>query len=703
MSGLSALFALFLLCCCLGGAYLLALELGIRRGGWARACATLALAYGLLIAAFELLLGLGVFTLGAALLLWGLFTGLLLARGWARARVALRWDVRRLQAMGRAMRREQMLGPLALGALLVGARLLRGLAAPPLAWDSLTYHLVKAGRWVQSGRDEILLAPDAWSYYQYFLPYGDALSAWAMLPAHGDGFLAPAGGLIWLSALVGAYGMARGLGARWRMAVPAALAAVFVPIVMAALTASYVDNTILALFLLAMALLLASLRPGRQGERVAAMAALGVLAGIKPGGLPVFCLGGALVCWGTFQAWRSRQAPRFHAGLVVLALLLGVLPYLRAWVLHGSPFFPWPLTLAGIRISEGSPALAGLESGELLNVTPLDVPELAMALLFSRFLAGTDHLGLGHALLLAPVGLLAAVRTRRRWGARSCLVLACGASTLLGSMSRQLWTAWASTSSRFVLCMLATCLLLAALLEEEWVRLLLWGCFLLELLLGLPCGWAWVDARGVLLVLPAVLVTLGGAAALVAWGLRRHRLLPGLLAAVMLLGGGWEAIAAVRAALRYEIYASAVKGQSYELHALVTPESRGLPEWKALDGEAPLRLAVTAGWDISGHNWYWYPLMGSRLQNTLTYVPISADGSVRDYALKDTFAQADFPAWLRRVREARVDYVVTLAPAPIEARWMAEHPELFQPAFGDAKRDNVAWRVLPAADGRDAR
>ena len=41
--------------------------------------------------------------------------------------------------------------------------------------------------------------------------------------------------------------------------------------------------------------------------------------------------------------------------------------------------------------------------------------------------------------------------------------------------------------------------------------------------------------------------------------------------------------------------------------------------------------------------------------------------------------------------------VVTLAPAPIEARWMAGHPELFQPAFGDAKRENVAWRVLPAA------
>ncbi|MFY0581767.1 hypothetical protein ACN28S_52580 [Cystobacter fuscus] len=85
MPGLSALFALLLLCCCLGGAYLLALELGIRHGGWARACATLALAYGLLIAAFELLLGLGVFTLGAALLLWVPFTGLLLVRGWARA------------------------------------------------------------------------------------------------------------------------------------------------------------------------------------------------------------------------------------------------------------------------------------------------------------------------------------------------------------------------------------------------------------------------------------------------------------------------------------------------------------------------------------------------------------------------------------------------------------------------------------------
>ena len=126
------------------------------------------------------------------------------------------------------------------------------------------------------------------------------------------------------------------------------------------------DTLVLALFLLGMAPLLVTLRSGLGAEAVAAAAALAVLAGVKPGGLPVFCLGMAVLGVVLVRARRSGRATRLHVGLVGLALLLGALPYLRTWAVTGSPFYPWPLSVAGVQLSEGNPQLAAIHAGDWL-------------------------------------------------------------------------------------------------------------------------------------------------------------------------------------------------------------------------------------------------------------------------------------------------------------------------------------------------
>jgi hypothetical protein len=700
MSLLSALSALLLLLCCLSSSYLLALGLGVRRSGSLRACVTLALAYALLMALFELLAALEAFTPWAAVPLWFLFTALLVSRFRTRAVLAWRWDLGRARVLGRSVLTGWPRWLLLAALLPLGARLLRGLAAPPLAWDALTYHLVKAGRWVQNGGHAPLLAPDAWGYYEFFLPYGDVLWAWAMLPVRGDGFLAPAGLLVWVSALVGAYGTARVLGVRRSMAVPAALVPVFLPTVVNGLTSAYVDIFVLALFLLSMAPLLATLRSGLGGEGVASAAALGVLAGVKPGGLPVFCLGMAVLGVGLVRARRSGRNVRLHGWLVGLALLLGALPYLRTWAVTGSPLYPWPLSVAGVQLSEGNPELAAIHSGVLFNDPPVLPGRVARVLLWSDFGRGTtDHLGLGPALLLAPLGLVAAVRAfqRRRWG--HLVLLVCGLSTLLGAMSKVLWSLWVTSSPRFLSPMMAALLLLAATLEGRWLRVLLWACLGVELVFAFPFGWSEVDVRGVLSVAPPVLLALALGAVAVWQGARRGKPVLGAVLAAVLLAVSWVPIASTRDALRYDFYAAAVRKETFDLHPLRVSAVSSWPIWKALDDETPKRLAVTAGWDGRGHNWYWYPLMGSRLQNTLTYVPVLPDGSVGDYALPATLKAADFQAWLPRLKEDAVDYVVTLAPPPVEASWMSESPELFQPLVTSQDEKSVAWRVLSATAG----
>ena len=117
--------------------------------------------------------------------------------------------------------------------------------------------------------------------------------------------------------------------------------------------------------------------------------------------------------------------------------------------------------------------------------------------------------------------------------------------------------------------------------------------------------------------------------------------------------------------------------------------------WQALDDPArPHVIAATAGWDGIGHNWYRYPLLGRRLQNRVLYVPVTADGSVIAYRLRETLARrASLDAWLRRLVARRVDAVASLAPrSTIEDFWMRKLPELFQPMAADPDDLNVAYR-----------
>ena len=159
----------------------------------------------------------------------------------------LRADVRVRAALLASARSAPLL--LSLAACLVLARLIRGLAAPPLAWDMLTYHLVKVARWIRTGGFAPELAPDRWDGYEY-LPYGgDALWAWAMLPFHSDAPLAVASVLVWLAALVSAFALARELGATVRSASLGALALLLNPASASFLASAYVENTSLFFFL----------------------------------------------------------------------------------------------------------------------------------------------------------------------------------------------------------------------------------------------------------------------------------------------------------------------------------------------------------------------------------------------------------------------------------------------------------------------
>jgi hypothetical protein len=660
----------------------------------------------LLAALFWLTAPLGLFHLGVLLPLLALLAlGAHRFLGGAEGVPALRADLAAVrERLGSLMRQPA-------GLLLAGTggvalvRALRGTAGPPLGWDSLTYHLFKAGRWVQQHGLEPHAAPDAWGYYEYFPLVGDLYWAWAMLPFRGDLALAAAGAAMWAAVLLATYGCAVTLGAAPSRAALAAAAVGAMPSVLAYVESAYVDNTTLALFLLGVLFLARLVLERRPAEAPLAVAAFALMLGTKLTTAGLFALAAAAVVWLVLRApapWPVRRVVLLACLAVAAA---GAPGYLRAWVEQGSPFFPFHIEIGGVVLSEGSEdtgRVAELFLGE-------ERYHLRGAWKFwwyflGRQPAGGSFVNPGPGILVFGLLALLAVpsyRPDRRRLVVALFLLAVAltmfAGFFTGNMEVFRKTIKVSTSGRYLTPAFAALAVVAA----RWDRrsgVFLWGAaVLVGLWLARPVSWAPPEVTAMGRVALA-LAGAGAVTALAALALRRGRL-PGLAAlavAALALSLAAGAVGRARAAHRYEIWAAAADPQAptFHMHALNTLYASAWPIWEALDDERGHRLAVTAGWDRVGHNWYRYPLLGSRLQNRVLYVPVTTDGGIADYREpEDVARRASFGAWLERLVEAEVDHVVSLAPrTTIEDFWMRRAPELFEPAAAGPQGYHLAYR-----------
>jgi hypothetical protein len=145
----------------------------------------------------------------------------------------------------------------------------------------------------------------------------------------------------------------------------------------------------------------------------------------------------------------------------------------------------------------------------------------------------------------------------------------------------------------------------------------------------------------------------------------------------LLVLGIWVVVSDARDRQRHLFYAG-----SYDLHDF--PHA-GAAAWKYCDDPTrPRRIACAAGWDGTGHNWLWYPLLGRDLQNEVTYVPVTVSGQVVEYGqTSELQKQADFVSWLRRLMKERIDTVVCLPPEPIEVVWARQHPDVLKQVSGE--------------------
>ena len=571
--------------------------------------------------------------------------------------------------------------------------LLRGLVAPPLAWDSLTYHLVHAGRYVQTGGLGREAAPDAWGYYEYFPAAGEVLWAWAMLGPRSDVLLAPAGVAVALLGGLGVYAAARELEAPARTAALAAFAFLASPVVSMFLTSAYVDVLVAGVFALGCVFLFRALRVPRGADVALAMAAFGVGAGAKPSMLPLAGLAVAVLGMAVL-ARRPRMA------LGILPGLVGACHYARAWIETGNPLYPMSLEIFGRRF-EGNPQLDWVLGPErFASDASRSAWELFSGMFVGNGVSSSNHLNLGPGglLLLAGAATGALVLALRR-GAWAVLLFLLGTAAinvalLMAPGAAALRHVWWWASGRHLGPALVAVVLLAAGVPGRAGRALLGLSIAGSLAVALPwgfgpLGWWQALAGGVAVGMAA------GLAILIRRIPRLQTAEPWMAAAVGLtvLAAGLHEL---RARARHETYEAALQLETYDVHGLPgLGAAHAL--WRRLDDGRPRTVATTAGFGRNGHNWLRYPLMGSSLQNRLIYVPVTRDGSVVDYRDGAADAFADRAAWLARLDALAVDAVVVMAPVTCpEHAWIVADRERFEviPARGGADlRDGYVARV----------
>jgi len=660
------------------------------------------LQYYLLTAAFFLLIGIRLFNLPAGLIL--ISAAFVVAwRCWAASNL-FRADLVALKLALESGLKSPLKFAMLAGAVVFLTRTLRGFVMPPLGWDALTYHFIKAGRWVQFGAMYTEKAPDAWAYYEYFPAGGDIFWAWCMLPFHGDSFTGPAGSLQWLTVLVAAYALGRQCLLPPLYALWASILIGFSPSSMNFITAGYIENVGLACFLSATAFTVYGIRTRgvQQSAAVMTFIACGLMCGLKISFAPVSVL---LALAGTFVLiFSSRNKLRAVVSLIG-SIALSCLPcwwYLRAYLHTGNPAYPLPLRIPGIVTLPGNAELVELMYGANPKAPPAGSWEHYLTFMhefFFRFV-GYEHLNLTP---LAPVVIFLSLcglawarqsnRTRidRVITALLFLLAAVIFIPLLAPGMSNYRYEWPESMGRFFLPGYSLLILLAVQGRgQRIIRILLGVCTAVTLVQAFPLGMSFVDSYALGLGLAASIPVLLVARLVAARRLSRWSLALPVALAVACLG-------LIRDKYRYAYYHEVPK--NYDMHRLVWTMVPSYM-WEYLDQpKRPLRIATTAGFYLRGHNWLRAPLMGRNLQNHIQYVPVTTDGSIFDYYFLEKGGRkpaslGDFDAWYGRLRELEIDYVTCAGPFSFELEWMAHRPDLFVYEYMDPRKIAAAFRVI---------
>jgi hypothetical protein len=252
---------------------------------------------------------------------------------------------------------------------------------PTRNFDSLAYHLPVMARWVSAGQLQVFTELGQVAFYP---SHWELLSSFLVLAVRQDLLVAMPNLLAWAQLGLAILLLARRLGANRESAVVASSLVLLMPSILSRLDAIQPDIALAATFLTVFGFALRRRSAGRHLDVAVVLVALGLLAGLKLSGpifvlmlLPLLILGPGLEWVSGAMILRRLNPARAGVGrgltaaVASFAFLLGVVWYLRNWIVLGNPFGDLQISLAGIRIFEGSITRAELQRGSLANTFEL--------------------------------------------------------------------------------------------------------------------------------------------------------------------------------------------------------------------------------------------------------------------------------------------------------------------------------------------
>lgn len=583
----------------------------------------------------------------------------------------------------------------------VGSEILRGLLRPPLAWDSLMYHLLLTGTWLRDGNLAPVFGNIPVNYYGYVPANGSVWFWWWMAPSHSEFWVNLAALPHWLLLGLSVGGVARELGARrhWPLATFLVL---MTPTVVRFAATQYVDILVGAVLAAATLFALRWLKEPAWSHALLAGAGLGLAAGTKVLGVPyALALAGAAVLL-AHQRW-GRRVPQILAALAIAALL-GSFFYVRNVMIPGSPGSGGdPLALACEQTASG-PANANKPTIPRKN-SVLDLPEkmFVEGELLDAFL-GDDipqrvELGLGpqsFLLLLAALALPFGLG-RERW--RESLLVSL---QIWAELAFWLAVPFAKASHvfanvRYLIPAIGLAFAGAVALGERrgvrdrWMEgitlaLLLQG--LLQLNARMPVG-----AKLAVGILDLAAVALALSPRLRELAVRRRRELALAALAALLLGAplltGFRVRDRKRALLR-----------EYAAHQTTARyQARG---WGWLDRHAGSGNVAAVH---SPNNYFMYPAMGPRLERDVRYVNFNrADHrNAMAYPRCQPRVASSPGAWVANLEKMGIRWVhLSRYPQfgfPIEKKWADERARDFTLRYTDDT--NRIYEFHPGRDGTE--
>lgn len=559
----------------------------------------------------------------------------------------------------------------------------RGLGSPPLEWDSLTYHLFLAARYVQLQTLAGFDGPPMMDHYAHFPMNGEIMVAWLLLPFGSDLLVSLLGFFFLALGAVAVYGLCREVGVGWEDASLATCLVCFSPFLFAYVTTQGVDIQVFAALMCGSLFVLRYLLYRRDREAVAGLLAIGIAVGTKHTALALGVILLALLVFGVFVHHRDRRdwasMAAILGGGLLLAGIVGGRSYLINWRQTGNPIYPLEVTIAGHQILAGSSYTQMIAEGKDNGSRRDDLAQFANV--FNYFPTWRLPTSGGPKFLLlvtlALGGVAASGGNRPRWPVR--LLAGCGLLGVLAfylpgdgfpALARRIWP---GAAARF----LASPLSLLTVAAMPTIARLRGRCAALPAVLAGFALWDMFVANNFVSATFPLAVGLGTAVALPAalvtarsgW-LTRHS--PRLLVAMAVVAG-------LVAVCLLQVIRDGNRWIRYSDSTDVSWIPRDFVDgWRYCDQpERPLRIALTAGWEYRGQNWFFYPLLGRRLQNTVVYVP--ADHQYppvqpESEKLRDADASR---TWLQSLRRESIDAVFMEKPWPIEEAWIRESPDNF--------------------------